>query len=157
MVLSIYIMITWFTITSFALYARKLSILENLFIYIIVSMIVINKATLVSLNFGYVEITKDTVLYLCHLLSRNVVIPLTLLLFCNIFYIAKKQIIKYASIFITLTLLISLEYLAIYFGIYTYKNWSPFIELLSLLLYILLTLLCAKWFRKRLKKDGIFI
>lgn len=156
MVLSFYILITWFTM-SFAFYTRKLSILENLFIYIIIFIIIINKSTLVSLNLGYVETTKDTLLYLCHILSRNIVIPLTLVIFCNLFYTAKKQIIKYASVIITLTLLIGLEYLAIYLGIYTYKNWSLIIELIFSLLYIVLTLLFAKWFRKRLKKDGIIV
>ncbi len=150
-------MITWVIVTSFTLYKQKLSVVENLFIYMIVLMVIINKITLFSLNFGYVETTKDSVLYLSHLLSRNVVIPLTLLFCCNIFYAAKKQIIKYASVFITITLLLSLEKLGIYFGIYTYKNWSLLIELLFLLLYILLALLCAKWFRKRLRKDGICV
>jgi hypothetical protein len=157
MVFSFYIMITWLAITSFALYARKLSIIENLFIFMIITMVIFNKVTLVSLNFGYVETTKEHVLYLCHLLNRNVVIPVTLLLCCNIFYSAQKKVIKYSAIFMTLLLLILLERLAIYFDIYTYKNWSLLIESLFLLLYILLILLIAKWFRKRLKKDGILV
>lgn len=153
MVLSLYVIITWLTITSFVFFPRKISLIANIFIYIMLTTIIINKITIVSLNLEFVEITKDPNLYLSHLLTRNIITPFVLLLFCNIFYATKKQTVKYGTAFIALITLIFIEYLGISFDIYTYKKWSLFIEIFIFVIYIIITLFLAKWFRKLLKKE----
>jgi hypothetical protein len=157
LILSLYIIITWLVVSTFVYFPRKISLFECVFTFLFISLIIMNKSTITSLVLKYITITNDPVIYLSHILHRSIITPFSILLLCNLFYNTKILWRRYAFVLIILAFLILLEYIGTVVGVITYVKWGLHIEFLFLIMYSLMALLAAKWFKKRLDQEGILL
>lgn len=84
MLLLTVILLAWLLIHALALLPRKLSAAANVLLYIVLSIIDINKLALLSFRYRVYEIDERVSHFLAVMLYRDTVFTLALLLFANV-------------------------------------------------------------------------
>ncbi len=130
MALAIYLTIS-ILILHYAYHLKKpLGFLENGIIFMVVAIITRQCLTLMALEWGLYRMTEDYWLFICLLLCRDLLTPLMAVIFINYYVRADAWTSKTAAFFISLTVLLGLHKLAVYFGLITYLKWNFFYTIL---------------------------
>lgn len=122
--LPVAIVITLYTIYIFYFLKKRFSFLQNAIVFMLFSILTIVYGTILNLQLKWVDVTKESSLFLFYLLNRNIIRPLIVLIFINVFIGAKS--LKYkVFIFIGLFLFLQLmDILSQFFGVVTYIKWN---------------------------------
>jgi hypothetical protein len=123
---------------------KKLTVLQNSIIFMVLTMVTTNFITIVVLNLKLVKTTENPFLFIVIPLYRDLIVPLLVLIFVNAFFTSSTLLVKsfyILSIFVYLNLI---EALFIYFGVLEYIKWNFFFAAIVHFTYLLIGLGLAK-------------
>lgn len=154
MVFIFYVLVNVFLILYFFRFQKKnLFPLEIFASWIVSSIIFQNYSALFYMNLNYFYIPDVLSLELAHLLNRTVLIPVITLIFLNQYVkldSLKKKIVSLIVIELFLALSEWSEHAA---GILVHRDWKMEWSFVFWMLYIAVSILFLKYFRKKLIKE----
>ncbi|WP_210610501.1 hypothetical protein [Priestia flexa] len=124
MVLSIFVFISFLTISLFYMQHKVLSVVENTFLFLIVLIININAAWIINEELNLINTPATPIPYTAFILDRSLIFPMLFVIQFNLLY-------RYSAIkrWFGITLLflagfVCLRFLAVQLGVYTYEQWN---------------------------------
>lgn len=155
MVLVIFTILSWLVLLVFYLLPNKMPPVINFLTYMGLSIIDINKWTLLYSKYHIFQLSKNKVDFLSFILHRDIVFSFILLIMVNIFFTSKNRIMKFGILLISYIMIYISHQLLIHFNIVTYLKWNTYYELLLLVMMIFITLGLGYIFRRIYKpKDN---
>ena len=127
---------------------KKLSVLENTFVYLVVLILGINIAWIVASELKLTTITKDAVLYAGFILYRSVLTPLIYVILMNVMFRARTVALRLLYAGGALILMLALESLMMAYEIIRYVQWSLWHEAIEAALLIAVTYWLLRLYRK---------
>lgn len=118
------IIILIYTLFVFYFLKKKLSFLQNAFVFMVISIAARNYTTIMVLQLKWLHLTEDPFLFLVFLLNRDLIGPMLILIFINVFW--RKQSSK-SMLFFFLIILLCLQLMdgfIVGFGVITYIKWN---------------------------------
>lgn len=124
MAFSIFFFLAWLIISIFAVMRKRLSLVENTFVFLIILIVSINFSWIISDELKLITITKEKLPYTAYLLHRSIIIPVLLLIQLNI-SVARDSFGWKAIIILSAVLLLTVaNYLMTALNIAAYTNWN---------------------------------
>ncbi|WLR48533.1 hypothetical protein LC065_04890 [Halobacillus litoralis] len=124
MAFTVFFVSAWLIVSIFTIIPKRLTLIENTFIFLTTSVISINWTWIINEELKYVKITEDPANYAGFLFFRSVIIPTLLMVQLNLYSASsstiKKGLVIAASVICLLLLTISSRVL----DISTYKDWN---------------------------------
>jgi hypothetical protein len=147
MVLACYVIVAWLSVMVLVCLPRKLSAVSNVLLYMTLSIVDINKFTLLTYRFRLIEVKRDAASYITTVIYRDVVFSFALMIFANIWLTAPKgraRALAAAAVFLYLfTVSLSLRWT----HVYTYRKWGVPQEALMIGSLMVIVLWLGKWVR----------
>lgn len=141
------------TLIFFKFQKKNLFALEIFALWILTSIVFQNYSAFFMMNVKHFMIAATIFQELAHFLNRIVLIPVLTLLFFNHFIALKIFWRKLASSIMIILILAGIEWLAHFTGIFIHENWKIWWSLVFWIVYITITILFMKYFRKKLAKE----
>ncbi|MBB6451839.1 small-conductance mechanosensitive channel [Salirhabdus euzebyi] len=145
----IYLILSWISITIYALLPKKLKVVEVIFVFFVGSILVMNLFTIVEYNFELITLTTETDKYFSLLLYRSVILPVVLLTFITILQTVESNVHKWGSSLFLYGFILLVEYLGIKFAIYFYTKWSFLLSSIDILLVFGLCLFIFRLYKRQ--------
>ncbi|WP_261134411.1 hypothetical protein [Bacillus sp. Marseille-Q3570] len=123
---------------------KSLSFLQNSLLFMVISILTKNISTLMSLNWKVIHTTEDQFLFLFFLINREILIPLLVLIFVNIYLRTPsggKRIIIYIC---SIPVIAGLNFLSEYFNVIDFVKITLFHHTLVDTTYFLIGIGLAK-------------
>lgn len=102
----------------------RLSVVENLFVYLMIFSIGLNISWIIAEEWKLIEITKDGISYTGYLLYRTFALPLIYVIWMNVVFKLGKAVAVFVSAGIVIVVILSLNGLMLYHGAFVYKQWN---------------------------------
>jgi hypothetical protein len=157
MVLAITLTLVWLVTACFYFLVQKLTIVQNIIIYMLLTIVTRNVITILSLELNLIELPKDSLQFAVLLLIRELIIPFLVLIFINISFMTKSWVIRGSFFILIILCLTGLDVLSVHFQVQVYKNWNFLYAFLVNVGYLLiglwLTSLVLFLQKLELKKD----
>jgi hypothetical protein len=134
---------------------KKLTLLENLYIVLVLEFLVTSYGSILYVNTKRWSISQDVESLLSFLLFETIVIPFFLLWYFNLFFSVETTLKRIGLSLILISTLYSIEYFLVYNKAIAYEDWSFLYSLLSYAFILLLTLLLTIPFIRLLQKEEI--
>jgi hypothetical protein len=146
--ISVFFLIAWLSCTFFAVIKKKLTIVENTFIFLLILVININYSWIVIEEFKRITLTTNGLDYTAYLLNRSVITPMLAIILVNLIGKSKDlaKPILYFMFFLALSFGLSL--LSHYFKITIYTKWDFRYDILYFFVLYLIAYYAYKLFRK---------
>jgi len=144
LVLSLFVLISWITISAFFLIPKSLLKVENIIAFFCLSMLVINLYTIPDLDFKLIQHSFKLELFICYLIQRNIIVPVILIISMNLIFLKLSIMKKIIIAIATLKILCSIELLSIWTGIKTYTGWNGYLTIIALTTLIILSIIISK-------------
>ncbi|WEG14708.1 hypothetical protein PU629_10315 [Pullulanibacillus sp. KACC 23026] len=145
--IAVFFFMTWLVCTLFAIIQKKLSIVENTFIFLFLLVININFSWIIAEEMKRIKLPTNGMDYTAYLLNRSVIIPILGLILLNI---ASCKI--YSKTLITFAVVLGVSFcsglISEYFKITHYTRWDLRYDLLYYFVLYLVTYYVYKWFKK---------
>jgi len=93
--LAIFIFIAWVIISVYLIVPKRLSIIENFLLFFLFTIITMNIFTMLDLNLNLFQHSKKVNLFISFWIQRNIIIPLSLVIFVNYMIYFKSKINKF--------------------------------------------------------------
>lgn len=126
-------LLTLILASIFTFQSKKISFVNQLNLFILSSMLLINSMTILSLNKQFIEYTHQKEGFFAFILYRDGVFPLLFLIFLNAYKQIKKNKVKTLLVLAMLASFFVIEYTAIRAKLLVYIHWHL---ILSVLLYL---------------------
>lgn len=134
-----------FLISSlFVVMQKKLSIVENTFVFLIILVISINFNWIIAEELKFIKMTNEAVNYAAFILNRSIIIPMILVVQLNLIIDSNSKAKSFFISIASISILLLLFQLSIFFDIAKYKNWNISFDLI----YIVILHLIAFYFHK---------
>ena len=153
MTLTLFSILAVLMILFFASIPRRLPASTNLLLYLGLSIIDINKVTILSFRFGLFRISKDIDHFLAFIIHRDIVFSLTLISFANLYLKATSLSQRIGITAYTLLFLFGLHTSMRVFDILTYQRWGIVQELLQLSAMMAVAIVLGLIFHNMHRKD----
>ena len=149
MVLDLFILIAWLIISVYVFVPKKLSMEENILLFFFFTIITINIFTILDLNLNLIQHSHNVVMFISFWLHRNIVIPLSLIIFVNLILTLKSRLEKIITTVIVFLIVYLVDLLAFGIGLMTcYSSNLYFASAIVLAVLMLLAFLTMKWVTK---------
>jgi hypothetical protein len=154
MLLTIYLILAWFTLQVLLSLPRKLPVSANVLLYLAISIIDINKLTIISVKYHLIEINTKLPYFLTVIVHRDIIFTLSFLIFANVYTTSSSNGVKWFVMFFTFGFqLLTLSALR-YFGAITLNGWNIYCDMITVSLLMLIAVVCAKWLQSHTGKVG---
>ncbi|MFE8700045.1 hypothetical protein ACFYKX_05335 [Cytobacillus sp. FJAT-54145] len=144
MALTIYFIIAWFIIIIICLLPRKLSFVENSFIFLFLSIVIKNSFTVFGLNLKWIEANMEPEFFLAYLLYRTIIYPCALLFMVTILYTYRKTVIRVTAILSVSIFILLVENLGQWLDVYTYTQWNNWYTIIEIAVFSILAIFISK-------------
>lgn len=134
---------------------KKLTILENIFMILLLEFILSSYYAVLYVNLGLWEVSKESGLYACFVLYEIAVVPIVYMFYYNKVVFMKSVWIKMTFTIVTIGAIYIAEVLLIYMGVVTYKSWYMWQSLVGIFLLIVLFGFILYGFQLLLKWEGV--
>ncbi|MBX0358295.1 hypothetical protein [Halobacillus sp. Nhm2S1] len=124
MAFTVFFVCAWLIVSIFTIIPKRLTIIENSFIFLTTSVISINWTWIINEELKYVKITEDPTNYAGFLFFRSVIIPTLLMVQLNIYSASSSTMKKGLVIAASVLCLLLLTILSRVLEVSTYKDWS---------------------------------
>jgi hypothetical protein len=115
------------SISFFYFFQRKpFTFIENSIVYMIITILTTNKITILTLNFKLIKTTENPFLFPAVLLYRDVIIPLLVLIFINVFHTSFTLRLKSFYFIFIFACLNGIEALLIFLDVFEFTKWNFF-------------------------------
>ncbi|MDQ1912145.1 hypothetical protein RAC89_17300 [Paenibacillus sp. GD4] len=148
MELTIYTILSWYTLQLMMALPRKLPLAVNVLTYMILSIVDINKFTYCTHTLQFVRISHEIPKFLSVILHRDIIFTLSLLIFANVVLTARSAKIKWGMTLYTFVFCIADLILMRSLGIIETEMRIIFCNMAIILILMGLSLLTAKWLLK---------
>ncbi|WP_373228885.1 hypothetical protein [Cohnella sp.] len=138
----------WLAVFIFYTMDKSLSIIENAFVYLIILTIGINISWVVAEELKLVELTKDGLLYAGFILYRSIVIPMIFVIMFNAVYKVRFTILVILLMGVALGTILAVNGLMLFYGIFHYKQWYLFYDLILIVLMQAASFALLKLYRR---------
>lgn len=144
MELTLFIIIAWIIVAYFVSVLPSENLIRNLILYMVLIIFMTSVSTVISLDLGFIGITTNKVKYVAVIIYRNIITPLLLVIFNNIFSELKSYYSKIASITVILLLLSTLEFISLRLHLQVYIKWNFMLFILFYSVSILIAIITNK-------------
>jgi hypothetical protein len=120
----IFFFLAWLVVSLFAVINKKLTLVENTLVFLIILVISINFSWIVIEHLKLIELTQVRLDYIAYLLNRSVIIPILILIQVNLLQWSKTMMMKISVILSAVILITGISFLSNLFGIAEYKHWN---------------------------------
>lgn len=153
MVFVIMFVVSW--VSVFVLYAMKksLSLVENVFVYLVLFSIGLNIFWIIIEELQLIEITKEPLPYTGYLLYRTFALPLILVILMNAIFKMEKAVPSLLSACIAIAAILSLNGLMLYYQTFVYKQWNLLYDTMVIVLLQVVGYGVLLLFRKSIKHE----
>lgn len=144
----VFFLLSWLFIALFAVIPKKLTLIENTLIYLVVLVISINFSWIVIEELKLITLTKNGLDYTAFLMNRSITIPILILLQINLFYRNTSSEIGFINIVFSVTIMLATSFLSTFLHVTDYTKWNLFYDLIYYFALHILAYLALKSFRK---------
>ncbi|SDI81399.1 hypothetical protein [Alteribacillus bidgolensis] len=120
MAFTIFFFAAWLTLALFAVMRKRLSLIENTFVFMVIFVININWAWIIFEETNFVKLTTEGMDYTAFLLFRSIIIPMILVIQLNLIPKFNTALVIITSVII----LLFLTYLSTFFHVTDYTKWN---------------------------------
>lgn len=108
---------------------KKLSFLHNSIVFMMTTILTKNIMTIRAMEFNLVKTTEDPFLFLSILIYREIMIPLLIVIFINLYlqFTWNKRVFLYITILVFMQIM---EFISLNFGVVEYIQWNMLYDLL---------------------------
>lgn len=154
MILFFYLLLNVLIALIFFKFQKKnIFALEIFGLWIVTTIIYQNYSAFFIMNLKYFLIPDDFNIEMAHFINRCILIPIITITLLNRYIVLKTFWRKTTSILMMILILSAIEWLAHVTGILIHENWKIWWSLSFWILYIFITILFMKYFRKKLAKE----
>lgn len=119
MALALFVFIAWVIISVYLFVPKGLSKEENILLFFFFTIITINIFTILDLNLELIQHSDKSDMFISFWIHRNIIIPLSLIIFVNFVDTFKSKIIKFITTVLVFSILYLINLLAFGIGIIT--------------------------------------
>ncbi|KAF0820014.1 Spermidine synthase [Bacillus sp. ZZV12-4809] len=148
------IFLAWLVIMIFTSMNKKLTFVENTFVYLAAMVIHINYTWIVYEELNEAHISQQILNNSAFLVHRSITLPITIAITFNLLRTADSLGSKFIKIAVSVAFLASAVMIARYFEIVEFKKWKIVYEIIYLFLLHFAMLYLLKYFRQ-LKTRGV--
>jgi hypothetical protein len=155
MELSIFISLTIFLVLSFIVKKLKLTLFENLFLYIMLEFLMTSYCAILYINVDVWTVANKTGLFIIFRLYEAIVYPVVWLWYFNLKPQSGSKRSKWMLAVLFVGIVCVVEKVLVLLDVITYKNWQVWQSVLVQILILLASSFLLTWFQTILKKEGI--
>ncbi|MEK3853856.1 hypothetical protein [Cytobacillus sp. FSL H8-0458] len=148
------VFLAWLVLVLFTSMNKKLTFIENTFVYLAAMVIHINVTWIVYEELNVAHISQQILNNSAFLIHRSITLPITLAITLNLVRTAPSLSSKFIKVAVSVAFLVSAVMIARYFGIVDYKKWNIGYEIIYLFLLHLVVQFLLKYFGQ-LKTRGV--
>ncbi|WP_010531410.1 hypothetical protein [Lentibacillus jeotgali] len=152
MAFPIFFFLTWLVGSIFAVMRKKLSLVENTFVFLIILIVSINFSWIIADELKLITVTKQTLPHTAYLINRSVIIPVLILIQLNISMARDSFGWKTMMVLFSVLLLTGVNYLMTALNMVTYTNWNLGFDAIYFLLLNLAAFLAYRIMEKASEK-----
>ncbi|WP_106496304.1 hypothetical protein [Lentibacillus sp. Marseille-P4043] len=145
---AVFFLASWLIVAIFVVLPKKLSIIENTVIFLVLLIIIINASWIIIEELKLIKETQEGIKYVAYLLNRSVIIPMTLITQLNIIHQSNTPLKFILTITVSLVFLLGLRALSLYFDIISYVKWNFGYDVIYILILHLITYYAYQLFKK---------
>lgn len=147
--LAFIVTLTMIIIHIFYYQKKALTFLQNSILFMILTLLTTNYLTITGLNLKWISWTKDPYLFPSIPVYRDIVIPFIVLILINAYISADSKRLKFLFFLFYLSVMLMIESILIYFGIFTYRNWNLSLTTIFNAIHFLIILAVVKIMKKK--------
>jgi hypothetical protein len=148
------IFLAWLVVMIFTSMNKKLTFVENTFVYMAAMVIHINYTWIVYEELNEAHISQQILNNSAFLVHRSITLPITIAITLNLIRTADSMGSKFLKTAVSVAFLTAAVLIARYFEVVEFKNWKIGYEIIYLFLLHLVMLFLLKYFRQ-LKTTGV--
>ncbi|WP_226617610.1 hypothetical protein [Cytobacillus firmus] len=148
------VFLAWLVLVLFTSMNKKLTFIENTFVYLSAMVIHINYTWIVYEELNMADISQQILNNSAFLIHRSITLPITLAITLNLIRTGDSLGSKFIKAAVSIAFLVSAVMIARYFGIVDYKKWNIGYEIIYLFLLHLVVQFLLKYFGQ-LKTRGV--
>ncbi|MCM3708746.1 hypothetical protein M3205_24190 [Cytobacillus firmus] len=148
------IFLAWLVIMFFTSMNKKLTFIENTFVYLAAMVIHINYTWIVYEELNMADISQQILNNSAFLIHRSITLPITLAITLNLVRTSPSLGSKLIKVAVSVAVLASEVLIAKHFEIVEFKNWNIVYEIIYLFLLHLVVQFLLKYFGQ-LKTRGV--
>ncbi|MGM0775818.1 MAG: hypothetical protein ACQEXE_04350 [Bacillota bacterium] len=148
------VFLAWLVLVLFTSMNKKLTFIENTFVYLSAMVIHINYTWIVYEELNVAHISQQILNNSAFLIHRSITLPITLAITLNLIRTGDSLGSKFIKVAVSVAFLVSAVMIARYFGIVDYKKWNIGYEIIYLFLLHLVVQFLLKYFGQ-LKTRGV--
>ncbi|MGA5689688.1 hypothetical protein [Cytobacillus pseudoceanisediminis] len=148
------VFLAWLVLMLFTSMNKKLTFIENTFVYLVALVININFTWIVYEELNMAKISQQILDNSAFLIHRSITLPLTVAITLNLFRTAPSFGSKIFKTILSVLFLVLAVVIARYFDIVDYRKWNIGYEIIYLFLLHLLVQSLLKYFGQ-LKTRGV--
>ena len=155
MKLSIFLYFVILLLVSFTIMKRKLHLLENIFLYIIVVFVMTTYSAALYVNSSLWEISVNKDLFVIFRIYQAFGYPFIWILFFNGLPGRETPVYRWSYTVIFICAQLALEQWLVQWKVIIVDGWSLFGSLVIQSFVLFFTAIALKWYRRLLRKEGI--
>ncbi|WP_394578963.1 hypothetical protein [Cytobacillus firmus] len=140
------VFLAWLLLVLFTSMNKKLTFIENTFVYLSAMVININYTWIVYEELNMADISQQILNNSSFLIHRSITLPITLAITLNLIRTVDSLGSKFIKVAVSVAFLVSAVMIARYFGILDYKKWNIGYEIIYLFLLHLVVQFLLKYF-----------
>lgn len=145
MAVAIFVFIAWVIISVYLFIPKRLSTEENLLLFFFFTIITINIFTILDLNLQLIQHSNKREMFISFLIHRNIIIPLTLIIFANLIINFESKKKKFIITVLIFSALYFIDLLAFRIGLLTCDSSNLYLaSAITLAALMLLAVLITK-------------
>lgn len=148
------VFLAWLVLVLFTSMNKKLTFIENTFVYLSAMVIHINYTWIVYEELNMADISQQILNNSAFLIHRSITLPITLAITLNLIRTGDSLGSKFIKAAVSVAFLVSAVMIARYFGIVDFKKWNIGYEIIYLFLLHLVVQFLLKYFGQ-LKTRGV--
>ncbi|MGN7177460.1 hypothetical protein BK139_13440 [Paenibacillus sp. FSL R5-0490] len=148
------VFLAWLVLMLFTTMNKKLTFIENTFVYLAAMVIHINYTWIVYEELNMADISQQILNNSAFIIHRSITLPITLAITLNLVRTGDSLGSKFLKVAVSVAFLVSAVMIARYFGIVDYKKWNIGYEIIYLFLLHLVVQFLLKYFGQ-LKTRGV--
>ncbi|MEH6987574.1 hypothetical protein [Cytobacillus firmus] len=148
------VFLAWLVLMLFTSMNKKLTFIENTFVYLAAMVIHINYTWIVYEELNMADISQQILNNSAFIIHRSITLPITLAITLNLVRTGDSLGSKFLKVAVSVAFLVSAVMIARYFGIVDYKKWNIGYEIIYLFLLHLVVQFLLKYFGQ-LKTRGV--
>lgn len=150
---AVFFLASWLIVAIFTVMPKKLSIVENTVVYLVLVIITINVSWIIIEEMSLIKETQEGIKHVAFLLNRSVIIPMTLITQLNVVHRSNSFARSLLTIIVSLIFLLGLRGLSLTFNIISYTKWNFGYDVVYIIILHLMTFSALQLFRKLARSE----